>query len=569
MEHDPAPSTVPQPVPMENASHKRSTSRLSLVFSALAIAFLVLIPVARSAIEDIDRQYANFGGIACGLAALLFAQLAIATHRSTPWPLRIAVFVTPVLAVAGFFAVFEFAGFNGEVWPTFRPRGTFARSQSNLRPTPPTQDAPAINPSTRSFRYSQFLGNSRNGIVEAPEFSMEWSKREPEVVWRKEIGPGWSGVAIGNGLAVTIFQREENEIVEAWSLQSGQSAWAYAIPGRHFHAMGGLGPRSTPTIASIDGRDKVLVQSSLGVVVCLDLENGELLWRFDLLDRAGINQEESEAEIMWGRSGSPLVVDDRVIIPFGGAKAKSGKVHSLIALDIATGQERWVGGDSQISYASPALLTLDGHQQIVSVNEGNVTGHDLSTGAVLWESSWPSKSNGDACASQPVQVDSNRILLGKGYALGSKVIHVNGSPKTSAGSDSASSKSLAVEAPEWKISDVWSNTRILKTKFTNAIVYDGQAYALSDGVLECVDPQTGKRQWRGARYGQGQILIVNGRILVSSEDGRVISVNRADGKAIAEMQVLDGITWNTPAVAGPYLIVRNATQAVCLTSPSQ
>jgi outer membrane protein assembly factor BamB len=293
------------------------------------------------------------------------------------------------------------------------------------------------------------------------------------------------------------------------------------------------------------------------MVLCLDAKSGELIWKLDLLERAGIDQTQAEKAVMWGRSGSPLVVDDMVIVPLGGGKENSSAVSSLIALDIATGEERWVGGKTQISYASPALLTLDGVRQIVSVNEGNVTGHDIATGEVLWESSWPSKSDGDACASQPVQVDSNRILLGKGYAQGSKLILVQKNQE----SDPDKSK-------VWQSYDQWADTRTLKTKFTNAIVYQGRVYALSDGVLECIDP-LGSRIWRGKRYGQGQMLVVNGTILVSAEDGRIVSVDRESGKPIAEMQVLEGITWNIPAVAGPFLLVRNASEVVCLVSPKE
>jgi outer membrane protein assembly factor BamB len=278
----------------------------------------------------------------------------------------------------------------------------------------------------------------------------------------------------------------------------------------------------------------------------------------NLLQLAGINQEEAEQDVMWGRSGSPLVIGDLAILPFGGSRKKSTQVNTLIALDLTTGKERWVGGGSQISYASPAWLTIDGETQIVSVNEGNATGHDAKTGNVLWESPWPSKSNADACASQPVQVDGNRILLGKGYAQGSKLIEVR------------RKKDGEADAwKEWEVFDVWTNTRTLKTKFTNAVIFDGKAYALSDGILECVDPLTGTRLWRGPRYGQGQMLIVNGTILVSAEDGRIASVDPNTGKPIAEMGVLEGITWNTPAVTGPYLLVRNGNEAVCLTSPQR
>ena len=62
--------------------------------------------------------------------------------------------------------------------------------------------------------------------------------------------------------------------------------------------------------------------------------------------------------------------------------------------------------------------------------------------------------------------------------------------------------------------------------------------------------------------------MVNGTLLVSSEDGRIVAVDKKSGKPIAEMNVLEGITWNTCAVAGPFLLVRNGSEAVCLTAPA-
>lgn len=529
----------------------RRNSRASFAFSVLAIAALVLIPITWNSLEDVDRQFAFFGSVGCGLVSLLCFLFSILFHRRIPWLIKLAVLVTPAFVVWGFLSLYEFSGFDGEVRPQFRLRSAAKSGRSD--PESPTLVAPPASTGEplSGFVFSQFLGNDRKGVVETPEFSMQWDVSLPTVVWRRNIGAGWSGFAVSNGLAITLHQQDDSEIVSAWKLQNGETVWEHRFAGKHFHPLGGLGPRSTPTIVTRAGKTWVLVQSALGVVACLAIDTGEASWEFDLLQRTGISQSESEQDVMWGRSGSPLVINDMVIVPLGGSTKAGSGVHSLIALDLATGSEKWVNGDSQIAYASPSLLTLDEVEQIVSVNEGNVTGHEIETGRVLWQSPWPSKSNGDACASQPVQVDGTKVLLGKGYAQGSKLIEV-------------------MKGPEgWSTKDVWANTRTLKTKFTNSVIYEGKAYALSDGVLECVDPLTGTREWRGPRFGQGQMMVVNGNILVVSEDGRIAAVDRLNGKALAEMSVLEGITWNPPAVAGPYLLVRNATEAVCLTSPRE
>ncbi len=61
--------------------------------------------------------------------------------------------------------------------------------------------------------------------------------------------------------------------------------------------------------------------------------------------------------IAWGRAGSPLIVGDLVVVPAGGPSG--GPFVSLVAYDRETGREAWRGGQTQISYASPSLFTLE------------------------------------------------------------------------------------------------------------------------------------------------------------------------------------------------------------------
>jgi outer membrane protein assembly factor BamB len=241
-----------------------------------------------------------------------------------------------------------------------------------------------------------------------------------------------------------------------------------------------------------------------------------------------------------------------------GGKANSETPITLVSMELRTGNVLWKQGTAQIGYASPVLIRVGTDQHIVSVNENNVTGHDLLDGKVLWTTDWVSHSNSDACASQPVSLEDGRILLGKGYAQGSKMIRL----ERASGDSSSNSQS-------WSVATLWQSSRVLKTKFTNAIYYDKRLYALSDGVLECVDPEDGKRIWRGGRFGQGQLLVVNGMLLVSAEDGRIVLAKCEDGAVVYEQQILDGVTWNYPAVAGPFLLVRNGTEMACLYSPAQ
>ncbi|MFM8573677.1 MAG: PQQ-binding-like beta-propeller repeat protein [Pirellula sp.] len=522
---------------------------LSFWLTAIALLSVFLLFVSRAAIYETDHQLANIAGVLWGLVALLLGFLAMWASKSLGLKIKLIVTAVPAILAGLFFYCFEYAGVTGEVLPSYRLR-SFLRSKPPVRPQRPDVTAPEIAESHK-HRFLQYLGNDRVGIVNEPIFATNWDRKLPTEVWRRPIGAGWSGFAVAEGIAVTLEQLDEEESLTAMSLADGHTLWQVKRPGKHFHALGGLGPRSTPTILQHQDTWLVVALSATGHLVCVDLKTGMVRWEHRLLELSETNQTDFEKGVNWGRAASPLVHDQRVIVPLGGdAKKIKG---SLMACSLDDGSVLWTQGTSQVSYASPMLMTIHGVKQIVSVNEGDVTGHAWEDGRVLWKSDWPSNSNGAACASQPVQIDGNRILVGKGYTQGSKLFEVSID-----GSDD----------PKWSTKDIWAINKILKTKFTSSIPYDGKLYGLSDGILECVKPDDGSRIWRGQRYGQGQSLMVNGTLIISSEDGRLVAVDRETGKPIAEMSVLEGVTWNTFAVAGPYLLVRNGTEAVCLSSPT-
>ena len=519
-----------------------------------------MVPVVRWFLYETDHQFANIGGTAFLLLGSIAAFIAVWRLVAHTWLQRLALLATPVLLVMLGLSLFEFVGMTGETLPVFRLRSWGSRQSASFVPPTGPDNAELSKTQmdgvgTKPIESTQFLGATRNGIVEDDRFDVAWDEQMPNVVWKVPIGAGWSSFAVADGLAITLEQIDAQESLTAFELGTGKVVWRHKTPGRHYHPMGGLGPRATPTIH----QGKVYSQSALGIVSCVKLQNGEEVWQQDLLKLAGVTQEVAESAVAWGRSGSPLVFDNQVVLPLGG-KSGSAELKSLVSLDAETGKVLWTGGDQQISYSSPALLTLNGVTQIVSVNEGSATGHDVRDGKVLWSTPWPSRSNGEACSSQPVQVDEQRFLLGKGYALGSKMVEVKYS-----GSNTESQTDPAC----WKVDTVWESNKILKTKFTSAIPFKGLLYGLSDGVLECINPKDGNRLWRGKRYGHGQAIIVNGQLLVTSEDGRIAIIPASEaslGKPIAEMTVLEGITWNVPVVAGPYLLVRNAEFAACLLS---
>ena len=92
-----------------------------------------------------------------------------------------------------------------------------------------------------------------------------------------------------------------------------------------------------------------------------------MIWSHDTAEEFGATVP------LWGKSGSPLVVDDMVVISVGasanGESTDEAYDSSLVAFDIETGDVRWTAGQRQASYASPVLAELAGERQIIVVNE--------------------------------------------------------------------------------------------------------------------------------------------------------------------------------------------------------
>ena len=410
---------------------------------------------------------------------------------------------------------------------------------------------------TTPHDFPRFLGNGYWAEVEGVELATDWKKNPPKEVWRHEIGAGWSGFAIVGKYAITQEQRGDQEIVACYRVDNGELVWTHNDEARFDPAdfqggLGGIGPRATPTIR--DG--KVFTQGATGLVNCLDARTGKLLWTHDTAEETGADV------ITWGKSGSPLVVDDLVIVNVGAPNDETAREDyntSLVAYDLATGDVRWTAGNRQASYASPIVATLAGERQIVMVNEKYVTAHRVEDGEILWEHPWRDEFDSNATTTQPIPLEGDQLFLSKGYGVGSSMLKI-----------------VKEDEGKFAVETLWDPPikRVMKTKFANTVVRDGHVYGLDDALLSCVRLEDGKVEWKKRRtpeFGHGQILLVGDVILVLSESGELAMVEATpdEYRELGTIQALNSTdaTWNTPAFSPPYLLVRNSSEAACYELP--
>ena len=439
------------------------------------------------------------------------------------WRIRLIAVVMVALCVFLSTSLFQFKGFSGDLMPIFEWRW-------QEKPTTFRQDSGnTSNTEMSAMDFPQFLGQHRNGVVSGIKLNLDWDTHPPKLVWRQPIGAGWSGFAVVGNSAITQEQEDTWEKVVCYELDTGEIKWSHQDSARYNTPPAGLGPRATPTISG----NRVYTVGSTGILNCLDFETGERLWTTHIF-------EENEADAPpWGVSISPLVLGELVIVSAGGAVA----YHS------ETGEIVWTGYRAKSGYSSPLLTTLVGTEQIVLFNQGLITAHEPLSGQLLWKQPWsPIRAE---CVAQPVPLADDKLLVSTGYGVGAKLYHISRNP-----------------AGEFNVSVVWE-TIYLKAKFTNIVYYKGYLYGLDDGIFACINAADGTRQWKRGRYGHGQTLLVSDVLLVLTESGEVVLVAPDPENHIehARFAALKGRTWNTPALAGRYLLVRNDREAACYELP--
>ncbi|MCP5116708.1 MAG: PQQ-binding-like beta-propeller repeat protein, partial [bacterium] len=146
-------------------------------------------------------------------------------------------------------------------------------------------------------------------------------------------------------------------------------------------------------------------------------------------------------------------------------------------------------------------------------------------------------------AAQPVIAGDNRFLISSGYGHGAALVEVTAGPD-----------GYSAEA-------VWTN-KYLKNKFNSSVVHEGYVYGLDEGILTCLDLETGFRKWKAGRYGLGQVLLARGHLIITAATGEVALVEATpEGhQELARFRAVTGKTWNTPAIAGGCLIVRSGKE---------
>jgi outer membrane protein assembly factor BamB len=342
---------------------------------------------------------------------------------------------------------------------------------------------------------------------------------------------------VGEGRAYTIEQRREREAITAYDVKTGRELWAFTYAARFDEILGGLGPRATP----VYHEGLVYSLGANGDLYCLLAETGKPKWSKNILADNGAKN------IHWAMSGSPLIIDEKVIVTPGGPDGKS-----IVAYNRLTGEPIWHSLNDRAGYTSPILATLAGRAQIVWISGERALGITVEGGQQLWEFPFPAMN--DMNCSQPVVVDDAHVLLSSAMGPGAALLEI------------------AKTGDTYAARPIWQNNR-MKNKFSSSVLYQGYIYGLDEAILACIDAKTGELKWKGGRYGFGQLLLARSHLVVLTEQGDVVLVRATpEGhQELARFSAIEGRTWNIPAIDNGLLLVRNSAEMACfrLGKPAQ
>jgi len=384
-----------------------------------------------------------------------------------------------------------------------------------------------------------FRGPTRNGVYPETGLLKTWPATGPQLVWEVEdAGKGYSSpVIVGDRLYLTgMTEDEDKEIFLAYTLD-GKKLYevVYGLPWKESYPE----TRTTPMIVN----NKAYVMSGVGEVVCLNIANGDILWKVDGVAEFGRKTGT------WGISECPLVIDNKVIFSPGGDQT------AMVALDAETGKTIWKSKSmNDISnYASPILITHNGKKQIVTLTGKSVIGVNPDNGTIEWtfddwglaavERGWEK-----IAPNFPLYKDG-QLFVCNGYDIGSFMLKLN---------DDATAVSLA-----WRNND-------LDTHHGGFVLVDGVIYGSNwinntSGNWVAVDWNTGETKyeetWSGGSS-KGSIIYADNMLYCYDERrGAVGMVKPTKDKfdVVSQFRITkgEGPHWAHPVINNGILYIRH------------
>ena len=384
--------------------------------------------------------------------------------------------------------------------------------------------------------WPQILGPERRGVAAADErLADRWPESGPPVLWRRDVGGGYAGVAVVGDRVVLFHRQGDRELVAVLDAATGKTLWEAGHPTTFRPQVGGGdGPLCTPLVHA----GRVITFGAQGVLSAHDLATGERRWSRDT------HRDFAAAEGYFGAGSTPVVAAGNVIVNVGG-RGDAG----IVAFDLDTGATKWQGTREGASYSAPLAIDVGGGPHVLMVSRLSCLLLDAATGDVRW--TFPFGQRGPTVnGASPVVIGGDRLLVTSAYGIGCMC----------AAFDRGAAK------------PVWHGEGPLATQYCTPLLLGDQVYGidgrddLPPADLVCVAAATGREAWRERNFGYGTLVAADGKLLAAKTDGELVLLRAtpAGVETLARCRPLPGTVRALPALAAGRLYLRDDATLMCL-----
>ena len=383
--------------------------------------------------------------------------------------------------------------------------------------------------------WPQWRGPDGNGVAEPGRYPVAFSPTNG-LLWKAPL-PGKGGstpVVWGDRIALTAAVGEGTNGLDGalgFDWATGKPLWQVTFgpqrPGRHRRGSG-----SCPSPVT-DGQ-RLFVYFKSGTLAALDFE-GRVLWRANLQERYG------KDSLNWDLGTSPVLADGKLVV------AVMHEANSyVVALNPATGEPVWKADrnfpcqeECGQSYTTPLVTRQqDGRTALVLWGADRLTGHDASTGALLW-----------TCGGfNPDNKKNWRNIASPALSQGVAVVPY-GREQFLAGVKIGGSGDITAAARLWE-------KRGIGTDSASPVAVGDKLYLVNfKGKVWCLDLQTGRELWSAAlTSGKGAFYsspVLAGDTLYFCREEGAVTVARITPTGL---QTLSETRFDDVFVASPVLV---------------
>lgn len=385
--------------------------------------------------------------------------------------------------------------------------------------------------------WGAWRGPSANGVTRESVFVSKTVA--PKTVWKATVGKGYSTFAVKNGLLFTMGVAEGQEFVYCLDALTGKPLWKYQYAHGKRESPADPNPTASTATPVVDAEGaKVYTLSREGFALCLDAKSGRELWRRDLV------KDTSARVPPFGFAGSPLLRGDVAVYNVGSAG---------IALNRKTGEFVWKSGagnteDDVATFSTPLLYNetaaKSADKRCILLSNGlGYASVELATGSVVWQHTWKTMYNVNAC--DPTPLGDGTFFVNEYDRSERFRPNANGDGKTT----------------------VVYETRDLSGPYVNPVRVGNYLFGNGKGFLRCMDAKTGKTTWGERGLGNGALILAGNDVVALTEKGEllVVAANPTTYVEKARFPVLSGKCWAQPILANGKLYCRDVDGAmICL-----